>query len=104
MIDLLLPVVRLPKRLGRAVLVTDRHGWAGPDRVHEDLHDPAAQTVGDVVLHERAAGCVLGRGEEAWSAAHLVNHDRQLAAFVSQPIDLSAFGHDQRVAHAGDAM
>ena len=71
---------------------------------HEDFHDPAAQPVRDIVIHERAAGGVFGGGEEPRSAAHLVDHDRELIALVGETVDFGAFGHDQGVTHGRDPV
>ena len=104
LIDLVLVVVRFADVLEGAVGVALAQRVGGIDRVHEQFDDPAAQSVRDVVLQERAIGRRLGRGEEAVAAAHLVNDNWQLAAFVGEAVHLGALGHHDGVADAGDPV
>ena len=62
---------------------------------------PPRRPVGDVVFEEPAPGGLLGRGEEAVTAAHLVDHDGQLAALVGEAVHLGALRHHDGVADAG---
>ena len=101
LVDLFLLVVGNADIFERAVGVAPGHREAGEDGVHEELDDAAAQPVGDIVGQERAARGRFRRGEEAVPAAHLVDHDRQLAPLVGDSVDFGALRHHHRVAHAG---
>ena len=104
LINLVLVVVRLADVLERPVRVAlaQRIRWV--DRVHEQLDDPAAQPVRDIVLQKRAVRGRLRRGEEAVAPAHLVDHDGKLVALVRVAVHLGALGHHDGVADAGHTV
>ena len=104
LVHLFLLVVGNADIFERAVGVAPGHREAGEDGIHEELDDAAAQPVGDIVGQECAAGCRFRRSEKAVPAAHLVDHDRQLAPLVRDSVDLGALRHHHRVAHAGHTV